>query len=231
MVCLLVVSGRMKPMAETMDATSGLAGHWAASLRAAVPAFARELFGIAGLPMFLAVPLKLLLLSCVPAGSSRRGPALLWAGALLAAAFSSEVLAYHQFGTQCCERHITQRHAMVVLALVGVAGLRPEIGGLAARLRPAVLAILLAGLLCLRVPALAADWRLMPAVLEARQQNWEFGRGPGDAMVLRLAPQGEITNYDTLPVGRFSRGAKPPWFALGLLDRFHKNRVDIVQVP
>ncbi len=228
MVCVLVVSGRMQPMAETMDASSGLAGHWLASLGAAVPAFTRELFGIAGLPMLVAVPVKMLLLACVPARAAPRGPALLWAAALLGAAFSSEVLAYHQFGVQCCERHITQRHAMVVLALVSVAGLRPLFGGLAERVRPVALAVLLAGLLCLRGPALAADWRLMPAVLAARQENWDAGRMPGDAMTMRLAPQGQITNYDTLPLGSFSRAANAPWFALGILDLFHKDRVDIV---
>ncbi len=229
LVCLLVVSGRMQPMAETMDPSSGLAGNWLASLSAAVPAFARELFGIAGLPMLLALPAKMLLLACVPARARPGAPAVFWAAALLMAAFSSEVLAYHQFGTQCCERHITQRHAMVVLALVGLAGLRPSLGGLAERVRPAALAVLLAGLLCLRVPALAADWRLMPEVLAARQENWESGRMPGDAMTMRLAPQGQITNYDTLPLGSFNRGSKVPWFALGLLNRFHKNKLDIVE--
>jgi hypothetical protein len=118
---------------------------------------------------------------------------------------------------------------MVVLALVGLAGLRPSLGGLAERVRPAALAVLLAGLLCLRVPALAADWRLMPEVLAARQENWESGRMPGDAMTMRLAPQGQITNYDTLPLGSFNRGSKVPWFALGLLNRFHKNKLDIVE--
>jgi hypothetical protein len=46
---------------------------------------------------------------------------------------------------------------------------------------------------------------------------------------MRLAPQGQITNYDTLPLGSFNRGSKVPWFALGLLNRFHKNKLDIVE--
>jgi len=229
-VCLIVLRDRMQPMGEVMDARSGLAGNWSASLGAALPSFAQEAVGIEGLPLLAGATIKLLLLLCLPPGE-RPSPrlALLWALALLLGAFASVVLAYHQFGALCCERHATLRQGMVVLALVALAGL---LGDALLVPRQIVLSALVLGLLAVRAEPLAADWRALPDSLAARQRNWASGETVGDAMTLLVAPPGRITNSDALPAGHYRRTTNEPfgdtpWYAWGVMARFGKHCLTI----
>jgi hypothetical protein len=232
-VCLIVLRGRMQAGGEVMDASSGLAGNWPASLWAALPSFGREAIGIAGLPLLAGAAIKLLLLLCLPP-DGRRSPqgsqrAVVWACALLLGAFASAVLAYHQFGTLCCERHATLRQGMVLLALANFAGL---LGGTLLLPRRIVLAALLLALLTIRSGALLADWQALPQVIAVRNSNWASGTGPGDAMTLRVMPPGQITNSDALPVGQYRRTTDAPfgdtpWFAWGIMARFGKHALTI----
>jgi len=239
-VCLTVFRGRMHPMSEVMDPASGLAGHWPASFLAAIPAFGRDVLGVDGLPLLAGAALKLLLLGLLPPNGSPRGrtsaPAAVWACALLIAAFSSEVIAFHQFGTQCCQRHATQREALVLLALVSLASHRPDLTGTLQKLRPVALAALLLLLAGLRVGPLSTDLLNQSRVIAARQRSWDSARAPGDAMTLVLAPAGEITNSDTLPLGHFHQcgttpGCTVPWYALGIMNRFGKQDLTIEMAP
>jgi hypothetical protein len=235
-VCLAVLHGRMQPMSEVMDPASGLAGHWPASLRAALPAFRAEALGIPGLPPPAGFLVKLLLLILLPpnAATRRRNGAAggLWACALLLAAYVSEAAALHQFGTQCCQRHATQRQALVLLALFSLTGLRPDMSALYERIRPPALAALLIALLCLRAGALSTDWTHQSRVIAARQRSWDSARAPGPAMTLVMTPPGEITNFDTMPTGHFhlcgtTPGCQVPWYALGIMNRFGKQDLTI----
>jgi len=224
-VCLTVLHARMQPMGEIFDRASGLAGNWPASLLRAVPAFAAEAGGIVGLPLAAGLAIKGLLLFCLPSsapgGLTRR---VAWAVALLGAAFASVVLAYHQFGTLCCGRHQALRQAMVLLALASLSGL---CGTAALRWRGAVLATVIGGVLVVRGDALRADWRGLAHVVAARQRSWDSGRAAGDTMTLVTTPPGRITNGDAVPLGQFADPA--PWYAAGLLGRFHKREVLVIE--
>jgi hypothetical protein len=233
-VCLLVLHGRMQPQRLLPAPGDGLAGNWAASLRAALPVFAQDSLGIAGLPLLAGAGVKLLLVLGLPQGPPASRPAarlaLLWAGALLLGAFASIPLAYHEFGMLCCERHATLRQGMILLALATVAGL---LGGAFAPARQAVLAALLLALLALRTPALLADWRDLTPVEAARDRNWTAGQAAGDSMVFRLVTPGRIVNDDALPPGAYHRtpdGAlgQTPWYAWGIMARFGKHALTIV---
>ena len=156
-------------------------------------------------------------------------PAMMWALALLLGAFLSIVLAYHQFGALCCERHATLRQGMVLMALATLAGLLGSAWMLA---RSAGLAVLIVGLLWFRADSLYADWRSISLVVQARQRSWDSGRGPGDAMILVCVPPGQITNGDALPYGNYRRttdvfGGDGAWFAWGIMARFHKHALII----
>jgi hypothetical protein len=238
-VCLIVHRDRMEPSPEVMDAASGLAGSWPASLRAAIPTVAREAAGIAGLPLLAGAAIKLALLLCLP--SNERGAprvTVLWAAALLLVAFVSVVVAYHQFGTLCCERHVTMRQGMVVLALAALAGL---LGGAARVPRQIGLAAVVLGLLWLRAAPLAAEWRALPDVIAARQRTWASAAADGDGMTLFLAPHGDITNAESLPIGQFRRAANAgdtpagfgsnPWYAMAIMGRFDKHALAIAPLP
>jgi hypothetical protein len=230
-VCLTVLHGRMEGPSEAWDTGSGLAGNWAASLLAAVPTFAREAVGIAGLPLAAGMAIKLLLLFCLPA-DERQAPrlAVAWALALVLGAFGSVVLAYHEFGTLCCERHATLRQSMLLMALVALAGL---LGGTLPAARRVVLAALLLVLLGVRAAPLSAEWRGLGDVMAARQRSWASAVASGDAMTLYLSAPGAITNADSLPAGRFARTTEQPfgdtpWFAWGIMARFGKHDLTIV---
>jgi hypothetical protein len=227
-VCLIVLRGRMLPAGEVWDAGSGLAGNWTASLRAALPTFAREAAGIAGLPLLAGAAIKLLLLLCLPpdgGGGRSAGGAVLWAIALLLGAFASIVLAYHQFGALCCERHATLRQGMVLMALFALAGL---LGGGFLAVRQIGLVALLLVLLGVRAAPLSAEWRGLGDVFAARQRSWASAAAPGDAMTLFLAPPAPITNADSLPPGQYRRTTDQPfgdtpWYAWGVMARFDKH--------
>lgn len=228
-VCVAVLLGRMQPMNEVMDPASGLAGHWYASLRAAIPTFAAEAAGVPGLPLAVGLVCKLLLVLCLPmrepGPGADMGKTVTWAAALVLSAFASVVLAYHQFGALCCERHATLRQGMLLLALASCAGL---LGGQWRVVRHIGLAVVIVALLGLRAPALHADWRTLPVVIQARQRSWDSGRGAGDAMTLWTAPPGQITNGDAIPYGSFHRMTDTPWggtewYAWGIMMLFHKH--------
>ncbi|HET6306724.1 MAG TPA: hypothetical protein VFG12_06030, partial [Rhodopila sp.] len=118
-VCLTVLGHRGQAQ-EVFDPASGLAGHWLGSVAASVPRFAREALGVSGMPLLVGLAIKTTLLVSLPveAAGTVRGRRLgaLWAVALLVGAFGSIVMAYHQFGVPCCERHATLRQAMILLA-------------------------------------------------------------------------------------------------------------------
>jgi hypothetical protein len=236
-VCLIVLRQRMQPMGEVMDAASGLAGNWPASLRATIPSFARESIAIDGLPLLAGAAIKLLLVLCLPAAqpAARRDArsALAWICALLLAAFASVALAYHQFGTLCCERHATLRQGMILLALATLGGL---LGGALRVPRNAALAGVLLGLLLMRAPALRDDWRLLPDIVAARRGNWASGQSGGDAMTVRSVAAGRIVNADALPAGQYRRSTglpfgDTPWFAWGVMARFGKHALTIEPAP
>ncbi len=240
-VCLTVALGRIHPMREVIDPASGLAGNWRASFVAGIPAFANEALRIAGLPLMAGAVIKLMLVLCLPPFGTRptretRKTAAIWACALLLAAFTSEVFAYHQFGTQCCERQFTQRQSMVLMALLSLTGLLPAPIGWFRWHHPAALSIILIGLFYARASALVVDWENQPSVLAARQRTWDSGRAPGNVMTMVMAPHGQITNFDTMPPGHFrmcrtSSGCNVPWYASGVMGLFHKSDLTIVQDP
>jgi hypothetical protein len=236
-VCLIVLRQRMQPMGEVMDAASGLAGDWPASLRAALPGFARDSVAIDGLPLLAGAAIKLLLVLCLPAArpAARRDvrSALAWTCALLLGAFASVALAYHQFGALCCERHATLRQGMILLAVATLAGL---LGGALRVPRNVALAGVLLGLLLVRAPALRDDWRLLPDIVAARRGNWASGQSGGDAMTVRSVAAGRIVNADALPAGQYRRSTDvpfgdTPWFAWGIMARFGKHALTIEPAP
>ncbi len=238
-VCLVVFRARVQPDFEVMDAASGLAGNWPASLRAAVPTFAREAAGIDGLPLLAGAAIKLALLFCLPSnGRGTPRATVLWAVALLLTAFIAVAAAYHQFGLLCCERHFTMRQGMVLLAIATLAGL---LGGAMKVPRRIGLAAIILGLLWLRAAPLAAEWRALPDAVAARQRSWASAAAGADSMTLFLAPQGDITNADSLPAGHYRRGADSddtpatfgdtPWYAMGIMGRFDKHDLTIAPLP
>ncbi|MBS0558735.1 MAG: hypothetical protein JSR21_01660 [Proteobacteria bacterium] len=234
-VCLAVLRGRMQGMGEVMDRASGLAGDWPASIRAAAPAFAREAAGIEGLPLAAGIAVKLAVLAGLPPDARLDPPArrlaAVWAVALLIGAGASVALAFHQFGTLCCGRHAALRQGMVLLALAAL-GAAFGFAALPAAPRRIGLAVALAALLAVRAAPLAAEWRALPAVAEARWRTWGSGLGPGEAMTLTLAPPGGVTNADSLPPGTYARSTDQPfgdtpWYAWGVMARFGKQRLTI----
>jgi hypothetical protein len=236
LVCVTILRHRMQAN-EVFDVTSGLAGHWVASFFAALPTFTREAVGIAGMPLLAGFVVKLLLLVCLPAGDTQtqrdRRLGVIWGLALLLGAFASVVLAYHQFGARCCERHATLRQGMVLLALATFAGL---LGNAVRPSRPVLLAVLLLVLFAVRVGPLSGDWRQLGAVVAVRQGNWDAATGPGDSMTLLMARGGHITNSDGLPTGTFRRSSNPgmgdtPWYAWGIMARFDKHALTVTEAP
>ena len=231
-VCLVVLHGRMQSY-EVMDAESGLAGSWPASLLAAVPTFARKAADVRGTPLLAGAAIKLLLLVCLAPGEQQadqeqRRLSVLWAVALLLGVFASVVLAYHQFGTLCCERHATMRQGMLILALATASGLCSSALLLQ---RQIVLAALLVVLLAIRAVPLYADWHMMSDILAARQRTWQSARNHGDTMTLFVVPASQILNSEALPAGRFSRFsdsvADIPFYASAIMNRFGKQAVII----
>lgn len=232
LVCVTMLRHRMQAN-EVFDAASGLAGHWPASLAASLPTFGREAVGIPGMPLPVGFVIKLLLLVSLPRGNAgtQRDHRLgfIWGLALLLAAFASVVLAYHQFGMLCCERHATLRQAMILLALATFAGL---LGGTPWPPRHMALAVVLLLLFAVRIGPLSEDWRRLGAVIAARHGNWDAATRPGDSMTLLVVPGGHITNGDGMPAGTFRRSpgsgmGDTPWYAWGIMERFDKHALTI----
>jgi hypothetical protein len=234
-VCVTVLHGRIEPVQMTFDPSIGTGGNWLASLVAAVPAFVAEVVGITGLPWPIAAGVKLLLVGCWPrcnAAGVDRMALLLWACALLLAAFTSEVLGLEQFGALCCERHVTERQSMILLALVSLAELRPALPWLAPRLSHAALAFVLLALLSVRSGALFADWQRLPHAMSILRHNWKYALKQGDTMKWVTSLQSDVVNFDALPAGQYhlcsgDASCKVPWFAQGMMDRFHKQSLII----
>lgn len=238
-VCLTVLHGRIQPVQATFNPSLGTGGNWLASLRAAVPAFLSEALGISGWPLPAGAALKIVLVLCLPrsgAAAVDKVGVLLWACALLFAAFTSEVLAFEQFGALCCERHVTQRQSMILLALFCLADLRPKLSWLTPRLSHGAQIIVLLGLLCARSGALITDWQRLPHSMSILHHNWKFALRRGGTLRWVTETPGAVVNGDGLPAGHYQRcsetaSCEAPWFAKGIMDRFQKQSLDIVAEP
>ena len=187
------------------------------------------------MPLLVGFVIKLLLLVSLPPGpaATQRDYRLrvLWGLSLLFAAFASVVLAYHQFGTLCCERLVTFRQSMILLALATFAGL---LGGMTRPARPTVLAVVLLVVFAVRIGPLSGDWRRLGTVIATRHSNWDAARGAGDSMTLLVVHGGHITNSDGLPTGAFRRSSDggmgdTPWYAWGIMARFGKHALTIAE--
>ena len=225
---------------EAMAPGAATIGDLRASLQAVLHVGWREMAGIvtapggvARLDQGLAVKTGLLLLFWAllsgdggPRAWSRRLSCLAVAVAAVGAALASMVFAFRQFGTLCCERQATMRHALVIAALFAVAAALPRAAP-EARWRSVVVAggiVLVAGLFALRLPLIRADLALIRETRDAQAANWQSGRAGGDVLVFWPEPPTRLTNtpLDIAP-GRYRRedrgmeppaGLPPPVFAL-----------------
>ena len=157
-----------------------------------------------------------------------------FAAALGAAAAASIAAGYFQFGTSCCQRHDSLRQGWIVLALaaLAVASTHWPPGSRARRVGPAML--ILACLLGLapRLPALLADYRLMPAITATLRANWQAGRDPRtQAMVFQLPPKAALAGGLGIPPGHYREPAASDWTAHGIMDFFGKRRIAILAPP
>lgn len=235
-VCVTVQIHRVQVDREVMDAGSHLAGHWMSSAFASIPSFARELVGIQGMPFWLAALVKLSLLLSLGQVSGnatdRRLPRLLWAVALLLGVFVTMVLAYHQFGNLCCERHTTLRQTMIVLALAVLSTL---LGHEAWRVRRWLLPCAMLVLAGYRIGPFLHDMSVRHQIIVMRQQNWQSGLSHDATMLMKIGPDTALLSSEALPAGvyhRHSRNAPgdTPWYAWGIMMRFDKDMLDISPV-
>lgn len=222
---------------EIMEAGTGLAGSWGRSLLASVPTLGHEVLGIAGVPLILAVLIKLTLpwLVLNDASSDRpafrgRGLLLCWFVALMCGAAMSVVSAYHQFGILCCERHHTMRSGMFLLTILTLGGLT----GCAFRFaRQAGLLIVLLLLVAFRAVPFLSDWHVSREVIAARQASWRSGYAQNSGMTLEVGPDGLLLAANTIPRGYWSLQEKGdvPWFASGIMARFGKSSLSVKVGP
>ncbi|WP_336945832.1 hypothetical protein [Asaia sp. HN010] len=232
-VCLIVQIHRVQVDREIMDAGSHLAGHWIPSAIAAVPSFGRELLGIQGMPLWLAALVKLCLLLSLGGllGESRtqRLPALLWAAALLLGAFIAIVLAFHQFGNLCCERHATLRQGMIFLA---IAVFSTALGHQAWNVRRWLLPIAVIILMGFRVDPLLHDLSIRHQIMVMRQESWHSGLSHEPKMQMTVGPETRLLSSDALPPGTYHRQSRSapgdtPWYAWGIMMLFDKDDLQI----
>lgn len=232
-VCLIVQIHRVQVDREIMDAGSHLAGHWIPSAIAAVPSFGRELLGIQGMPLWLAALVKLCLILSLGGlfGESRnqRLPALLWATALLLGAFIAIVLAFHQFGNLCCERHATLRQGMIFLA---IAVFSTVLGHQAWNVRRWLLPIAVIILMAFRVDPLLHDWSIRHQIMVMRQESWHSGLSHESTMHMMVGPETRLLSSDALPPGTYHRQSRnapgdTPWYAWGIMMLFDKDGLEI----
>ncbi|MCQ8239520.1 hypothetical protein [Rhizosaccharibacter radicis] len=240
-ICVLVATARVSTMSEIFDRGSGLGGSWPRSLLASVPAFAAALPAVPGMPWWAGAAAKTALLFGLPAPDAeprRRRRLFAWGLALLGGAWLSVLLALHQFGALCCSRHASLRQGMILLALLCFAALLPRKGrpvgsprGREARLWlvPLVLAVLLCG----RLPVVAGDLHRLPAFLRAREAEWRSGRSAGDAMMLRVGPGGRLFGGPDWKPGSLVRanGGEPGFGLDGIAAFFNKRRIEARPVP
>ena len=212
-----------------------------ASLLASLQQFVGELIALddrapraAGLVQGLAIKLLVFfaLRWCwrLAAPNARRPVGLVaFAVAAVAATFGTIAAAEYQFGAICCSRHATLRQCWIILAIAGLAARSaPNLVGPWARLLTPILLVAAVGLAFLpRMPGLVGDYGLRAAAIEARSDTWRSGLAPGPAMTWYPPPDGRIVHSGDLPPGHFVLSDRPPWWALGLLQFFHKRTVDI----
>ena len=152
--------------------------------------------------------------------------------ALVLAACISIAVGRFQFGTACCERHDTLRQEWLVLALaaLAIASTRWACGRpLASALGPAMLTLACLLGLAARLPAILADFRLMPAITATRQADWRSGRDlRTDAMIFRLPPAAHLAGPVELPTGSYRQPASDDWTAHGIMTFFGKRRITVL---
>jgi hypothetical protein len=212
-----------------------------ASLLAGLPQFGKELIFLdpaaptmAGLAQGLALKLLVFLAlrwcwRLAAPGARRPAGMVVFAVAVLLGMFATIIAAEYQYGTACCSRHVALRQCWIILAIAGLAARSaPNLVGPRARLLTPILLVAAVGLAFLpRMPGLVGDYGLRAAAIEARSDTWRSGLAPGPAMTWYPPPDGRIVHSGDLPPGHFVLSDRPPWWALGLLQFFHKRTVDI----
>ena len=139
--------------------------------------------------------------------------------------------AWHQFGGLCCERHESLRQCWTVLALaaMGTASVRAwPVGPRVAGLGPAALLIACLIGMVPRLPPILHDMRLMGEVTATRRRDWRNGLDISEAMQFRLPRPTAIAGSVGIPPGTFAEPATSSWTAHGLMQFFHKRRIEIL---
>ncbi len=229
---------------DVLDPGSPTAGRVVASLEAATPVYLRELLSVPlGNPAWnvpAGIALKLLLLVGFRPGWRQDLPDV-WAAtairgtALLLAAFASLVLAYRQFGVDCCERQQTFRTALTVLALYAFAQAWPT--RRAPIWQPVLLGLPLLLIFVVRAPDIEHDRGLLSTTEADRAAVWLSGRSPGPAMTWVNAPVPRIANGNwKLDQGTYRRTSKASpgkldWREWGILAFFDKEILTVVDGP
>ena len=146
---------------------------------------------------------------------------------------------YYQYGAWGFERHHTFCQCMVVLLLLvlgwSAAQWRPLPVRLGRRVGWPCLLLAVALGLSVRLPAIIHDYRLLPAIREARDATWDSGMArDSGAMRFVLPPKGLVLEGMVWTPGHFT--AQPqrpdtPWYVPDVLRFFGKQSVDIVPSP
>ncbi len=200
-VAMVTALHRVGSNVDVLRHGSPTIGRLGASLVVSGPDDLRELAAIrlgGGWNVAAGLAVKLLLFLGFRPGmtETRLGPtvleALLRGTALLLASYGSIVLAYRQFGDDCCERHETFRTCLGVLAVYSFAQAWPSM--MAQRTRALLLTVPLLIVFCWRLPDLLHDRALIASTIATRDALWASGRSPGPAMVWRNAPVPMLAN-------------------------------------
>lgn len=189
-------------------------------------------YGLAGLAIKL-----MLFLGFRPAPSEvspdrgLRLDAVLRGIALLLAGLASIVFAYRQFGMVCCERHVSFRQGLVVLALYSFAQAWPTRQLWPAR--AALLAVPLAVAFAWRLPDIRFDRSLMRQTIADNAANWRSGLASGSAdLEWHNAPIPRIANGWLLDPGTYVRTTETEpgaldWRYFAVLVFFGKHRLHV----
>ncbi|WP_428394026.1 hypothetical protein [Lichenicoccus sp.] len=211
----------------------GVMHHLASSLRPVPRDLLADLLSLWPAKLCLVAGLRWSSPGSAPARQPRRTLAV-FAAALVVAAAASIAAGYYQFGTSCCQRHDSLRQCWIVLALaaLAVASTRWPPGLPTRRLGPAMLILACLIGLAPRLPALLADYRLMPAIATTLRANWQAGRMPDiGAMTFRLPPRTALAGGLGIPPGSYREPAAGDWTAHGIMDFFGKRRIAILAPP
>lgn len=236
LIGLLFAVHRGQDQGEIVDAASGIGGHWGKSIWAALPPFLHQLFTIGEMPLWGAISLKALLLvlaPSTPATTEARVERLLWSLVLLGGAFATIAAGFHQFGADpiaYLPRLSALVQIMILLALVSVGGVFIQSPPLLSR---GALIAATSFLFLYHVGDLAHDYALKDEIIATRAHNWAVGLAPGEEMDFRVAPPGRVVNGDAIPYGTYAdeENRRLPWYAVGILRRFHKKVVVITPAP